>query len=374
MLSIDLGRNKVSLYCPRQGSVGAALTYKVAKSASFMFKPDTTYKVVAFHSRSQTQVELYEKNNPTHKVSMSVSHSSAFYTKSPERMAVGSLHGLNIKVYWDNLYMCSSNKSAKQFKTDYSVAKQLVAQAFQGMIPFKSKSNYDGDYFAGVTIGPEVDFYQLVDFLSYQNACYWHFDYDGTFVFDKKMDFNPVYTLDDSEIEHLSLSFNPTQFKNWIEVTDEEKEPKVRINPMAHQKSILHDGIRYAQVKIDRMTTSEQGKKVALKEFYKNAEAMETLTLSLSRPIVFLKPKDVIRLDSDALGVTKYRDWYDTRKDEDGNVQEVEKDYFKMFTVTSVSIKISGKDVSVDLDLSSRLKAFMDSQELQYDKGGIVEG
>jgi len=271
-------------------------------------------------------------------------------TKDAKQVFIGS-DSADIKLVWDSVCIYADNNGI--MKTDVEVANDIVIKAFQGIVPFKHHETKTGSYFASIVIGPEENSGQMLNVLAFQNNRRWFFDYDSTFIWEENEIGEPLYTLDDEEFSSVSLSFSNEGFKNWVEVTDGEVSPKIRVS-VGEQESIIEDGIFFVQESVSDLYTKEQAKKVALGRLYETTDGMEKLSVSLKRPLVFIKPRDVVFVSSSSLN-------------QEGDANS----YTKMYYVEAVSIDVSEGEVSMTLEMVSKTRERMAQIATLYNEGGV---
>jgi hypothetical protein len=269
----------------------------------------------------------------------------------------------NINIDWSNIYIRKYDETMKlPLKNDGDVAYELIGRAFQGMLPLKKSAKYDNDYFTSLIVSYEAPVSDALDRLALQSYKQWYFDYDGSLVWaDAELEY-PLYTISDNDMSSVTLTYDPTQFKNWVEVVTQPSEESTaqfqnvytRVS-RADITSIMTDGLRYEQVNLDSLYTKEQADKVALAKLYESNESMEGCEISLNKPLVFLVPRDELILDSKSLFPSG-----------------INSKYMKTYHIKQVTIGVSYGEVSVSLSTVSRWRARQSMVVELYNEGGVT--
>lgn len=320
------------------------------------FEMDTWYRMTVKCVGRDVVLRIYQRDSNKKLTEMRGTRASTF--KDCMAVAIGSQSN-TIDLEWDNVSVRKIYRGAG-LKQDSDVATQVVGAAFQGIVPFL-EGEHKGEYFNAVVWSPEDSASDVLDRLASQTFHQWYFDYSGRFIWDDRALKEPTYYLTDDDMSSMTLSYDPMDFRNWVEVVcppNDQSSAKYKNNyqraSRADVKSIHKHGLRYLHHEMDLMYTREQADKVALGKFYETHESMEKLDVELVTPKIFIIPRDEVVIDSNSLFP--------------GEVGKYEKAYH----VSTVSISCSEGKVVMSLGLVSRRRSRLGIIADSYNNDGIA--
>ena len=324
-------------------------SYCAAKTPIWV-TPNVQYRILGRVSGNTVHVSVGLKNSDTNLAEMYGTRPAG--AKTNRRMSVGSpTSGVNIS--WDDMSLYGQTTSHDEFKYDQYVAEDLVAKAFQGIIPFRRSGNASRDYFTVLVAHPGSSFKDTLDRLAAQNGKTWGFDYQGGFMWSS-YDYDDIeIVLGDEDLADMEISYDSSKFYNWVESIDSDTPPKTRV-VVGDIQSILANGIRFKQVDSSEIETDEQARRVAFKEYYDEAQSLGEMSVTFGSPYFYIKPNMTVKVDSKFI------------RPVNDNLG-----YNKVYVVESVSLRLSKGSMTVSAVLLSRASALQSAAARLYDMTGI---
>jgi hypothetical protein len=340
-LTLDLLNKSCNLYIVETAS-------SLAGSCFVNWKANHWYRIGIETAGPSIRVNVTEMDSNIVSSTLKGERTNANW-KDAKRIYIGARSSPGGLVYWDNLFMRPNNKDKKPLKTDKWVAEDLVSRAFQAIIPLVRDARETGEYFTTLVSHPGSTYKDTLDRLSVQNSKRWYFSPSGKLMWENVTFTDPVYLLTDDDFMTLSRSFNPSLSKNWIEAVDDELIPKVRLS-VADVRSVLRDGIRFEQVSDSDITNVSQARAIAANKFYESSENADTVDATLIRPLVFIQPRDIVKVNSEAMGILDADDSFET-----------------VYFVSKWDFRFSNGQADFSIILSSKAKALLEQSAAVYE-------